>query len=529
MTTRTTRLACARAALIVAALGCLSAFPNVVFAVRNEALAHRARSKDDLINELQTREAQLVVDQAMNAMERAKVAFDQTQRLFDDKIVTIDERDTARQAYEQTLLAYQRARIDLEKTRLGFLKDATFVTVVDAQKYRASDGQVMALIKLRNSSDINKARLALEGMDTIAEDQLADLLKIDNVVVSLRDQVVLICDPYQKVIPELRLGEEATLEFRLLKRDLDAVTIDLAFLDEHKEHTVFLKMDMGQDQVTIASSQYAQEGQLGTKIRYDLDLERLASTEQSFSMVVLNLPRALGFAFIDPESNARVTQVRFTEERSNQRLLLEIAIPERLDPGMIGGSIDFSVVITRPTELAAIGQVQQAHEGRSIPAETLATLPGTRLDLKLIPTGIGKLDLLIANLFMEVRRGHPADFRFSILNSGTLTLRNVTPKLNLPIDWEADLTPRTLPLLDPGEQTAISVHLRPPPNVAIGEYSLRLAAEGRSGIETIDAPERNFTLRLAAESNITGTVVLVALLVVLVLGIAIASIKISRR
>jgi hypothetical protein len=47
--------------------------------------------------------------------------------------------------------------------------------------------------------------------------------------------------------------------------------------------------------------------------------------------------------------------------------------------------------------------------------------------------------------------------------------------------------------------------------------------------QLLEALEKNFTVRLAAESNVTGTVALVAVLVILVLGIAIASIKISRR
>ena len=51
---------------------------------------------------------------------------------------------------------------------------------------------------------------------------------------------------------------------------------------------------------------------------------------------------------------------------------------------------------------------------------------------------------------------------------------------------------------------------------------------------TVDAPTtvltgEDFTVQVAAKSNITGTVVLVTVLVALVVGIAIASIKISRR
>ena len=48
-------------------------------------------------------------------------------------------------------------------------------------------------------------------------------------------------------------------------------------------------------------------------------------------------------------------------------------------------------------------------------------------------------------------------------------------------------------------------------------------------MEVIEALDKDFTIRVAAKSNITGTVILVAVLVLLVIGIAVASIKVSRR
>ena len=68
-----------------------------------------------------------------------------------------------------------------------------------------------------------------------------------------------------------------------------------------------------------------------------------------------------------------------------------------------------------------------------------------------------------------------------------------------------------------------------PEDVDIGDYTTKIEAEGSSGVETIEAVEKTLTIRVAAESSVTGTVVLVGILIVLVIGIAIASIKISRR
>ena len=63
----------------------------------------------------------------------------------------------------------------------------------------------------------------------------------------------------------------------------------------------------------------------------------------------------------------------------------------------------------------------------------------------------------------------------------------------------------------------------------MGDYTVKMQAEGHTGVEIVEAVDKNLTVRVAAESSITGTVILVSVLIVLVIGIAVASIKISRR
>ncbi len=69
---------------------------------------------------------------------------------------------------------------------------------------------------------------------------------------------------------------------------MDVVTVSIEFLGTVRLYTLYLKKEALQDLPTITSTQYAQQGELGTKIRYDLELERLARTDQSFSLIVLD-------------------------------------------------------------------------------------------------------------------------------------------------------------------------------------------------------------------------------------------------
>lgn len=485
-------------------------------------------SKDELLTQLETRQAKLALDQAKSEMKRAKVEFEETKRLFEEKIVAIDKLNKARQVYEKAVLGHEQAKIELEKTKLEFLKGATLVTVVDAIKYRSVEGEVMVTIKLRNDSDIDKAWVAMGGKENISKEKLTSLLKIDNVVVSLQDEAI-IGDPYQQIIQEIKYGEEASLKYRLLKRDVEEITVVMEFLETEKRYTVFLKKEALQDLPTVSSTQYAQQGQLGTKIRYDLELERLAKTEQSFSLVVLNLPSAVSFTFLDPRSQAKITQIKFTSEISKQSLDFEVSIPEKLAGSLVDKNISFYVLVTRQAQMKFIYELTQKYDGKDIPVEEIVKINGNKVNLILIPKGTPKVELMVANLFKEVQIGKEVELKFDVANSGTLQLRNVTPDISLPIEWQGRLEPREIPVLEPGEKKLTTATITPPENVSIGEYTIILKCLGHSGIESVEAVEKDFKLRIVPKSSITGTLVLMIILVGIVLFIAVASVKISRR
>jgi len=487
-------------------------------------------TKDELLNQLETRQAQMNLDNARSEMERAKTDYDETRRLYDKKIYTVYDLNKARQSYDRAVLAYEQAKIELEKTRLDFLKDATLITITDALKYRSDDGQVMASITLRNDSDLGKARVVMGEDSKLSDAELASLLKIDNIIVTLKGSgSAIVGDPFQQLVEELTLGESTKLDYQLLDRDLEAVTVSVEFLDTVKQYTLYLKKEALQDLPTISSTQYAQQGQLGSKIAYDLELERLARTEQSFTLVVLNLPEEIQFAFLDPKSGARITQVKFTRQISKQNLDFEVAIPEKLDQELVDASISFYIVVSRQKEQRAIYELRKKYRDKPIPVEDIKSIKGNAAELILIPSGTGKLDLIVGNSFKEVVQGSPVTFKFNVMNSGTLALRRVSAELELPIDWEGEVSPKELEVLEPGHKQTLKIDVDPPQGVPVGEYTFTLECAGYAGIETVEAEDKDFQVRIAPQSNITATVILVVVLVGLVLAIAVASVKISRR
>ena len=486
-------------------------------------------TQEERRNRLETQKAKLQLDNARTQMEEAKIDYEEALQLYEERIYDSVKLNKAKQNLDKMVLAYEEAIIELQKVRLNSLGNATLITVVDATKYRNDDNEVMVSVRLKNDGDVDKARMAMGDDSGLAYEDLKALLDLDNLVVSVVDSShVIIGDPYQQIISKLKYGEEKSLEYRLLKKDVDSITVDIQYLgDKTKQYTVFLKKEASQDLPTISSTQYAQQGQLGSEVQYDLTLERLTKSEQSFAPRVLNLPPAFNYSFRDPKSDARITQLRFTEEISKQTLDFEVSLPEKLDQEYIDKNIEFFIVVTRPEELTAISALRQKYGQKDIPAEDIAKLKGNRVRLILIPKGVGKLEILVANLFKEVKQGDEVSFKFTILNSGTMSVRKVLPELDLPLEWEAKLQPRESEVIEPDEKVLFRVDVQPQEEV--GEYPIKIMAKGHTGIETVEAKDKDFTIRIAAKRNLTGTIVLVLILVGLVLIVSIASIKIARR
>jgi len=498
-------------------------------------------SRDEKLNLLKARQAELELEKAEAEMERAELELSDTQALAQDNIVTINELRKAQQTYKEATINHEQAKNRLEQTRLEFLKNATLIRVINAKIFRGEDGEVMAAVELKNDSDIRKARVVMGA--TVSEKDLAALLKVDNIIVTLRgrsyissaeDRLVasdeaIIGDPFYTIVSELKLGRTESLEFRMLKKGVEQITVELKYLETTKEYDVFLQKEALQDLPTITSAQINQHGDLGTTIRYNLQLERLAKTDQSFALCALNWPEEIHFDFVDPKSKARMASLKFSGEETIRGVNFEVRIPKKLDPALIDASIGFYVVVARQEQLPAIAKLKKKFAPKPIPPEEISKIRGNYVELELIPKGIGELAILVSNLYQEVQQHQPVQLKFSVINSGTIAVTRVTPEIDLPLEWEGELRPVDVAIIDPGQKVLFTADLQPPVDVSVGEYLVKVETEGYCGVEIIEADDKDFTVKIAPESNITGTVLLVGLLVLLVLGIAIASVKISRR
>jgi len=497
------------------------------------------KTRTELLNELSLRAALVDLENAKETHDRYESQLKAAEGLFKKSIISQKELDEALSAYTRAQQLLKQAEIELDRTKLSFLANATHITIMEAKKYYDSQGRRMLDLVLKNNSNLTLAESALGLSETPSEsqftsgwqspEQIRALLNIENIIVSVvNDTASSIGKPYEKIIPILHYDKQEKLTFTLLT-DVQEAGVKLQYLDKTVTEKIFLEKESLQEIPTVVASQFSQEGQLGTDIRYDLDLEMLVTSDTSFSLLVTNLPPQINFSFIDSGSGARITSVRFTEEVSKHDLALRVSIPQKLDVKMIDETIRFQawVVTTKQVELLNI--LKQEYAGQVIPAEKLSQIKAGRVDLALIPKGAGRLEIMINNLFEEIKPQQDVHIKADLHNDGTLTLFNIVPEISPPLGWTAEVVPKLIERLSPDDKQSIQIHLSPGNDVSVGEYEAQIEARGQSGSEVIEAIEKRLKVKITAETNITATLLLVGGLVILIVGIVVFGVKLSRR
>jgi hypothetical protein len=494
------------------------------------------KTRMELLNELSLRSALVALENTREANDRFESEYNHALRLFKQSINSQTELDQAWSAYMQAQQALKQAEIQLDQTKLGFLDNATHITIMEAKKYNDPNGRRMLDLVLKNTSNLALAESAL-GL-TASKSQLQSewqnpkqiqgLLNIENIIVSIVSNSSSIGKPYERIIPVLPYGKEEKLQFVLLA-DVQEAGIKLKYLTEDRIESIFLEKESLQKIPRIVASQLALEGSLGSGVGYVLDLEMLVTSVRNFSVAVTNVPPQIPCTFV--EGGSRITSVHFSEDVSKHNVMLSAAIPEKLDAGMIDKRIDFQAWITTTAQLDQINKLRRKYEPELIPVQDLDAIEAARVDLTLIPRGTGRLEILVNNVYVEIKPDQEVvDFRADLRNDGTVTLFNVTPEItSQPLDWTAHVDPNLIEKLEPDEKRRVTIHLVPPAGEGVGEYQAELEARGQSGDQVIEAAYKRLTVKINAKTNITATLGLVGGLVVLISGIVFMGVRLSRR
>ena len=462
---------------------------------------------------LELRLAHLDVVGARKAVEREK-------KLLDDGLVSqvrIDELN----------VALAKAEIRYQQLFLRLFSAVPNITIDNAIKSREKDGSKAVTVTVRNVSGamLDYRQIGISTADIAVPDEL-QLRQLNDVFVALKDQDdTIISNPYEQHLDQLGVGESHQFRFKLLK-DVDSIILSLRYAGQIDERRVFLEKDPSADMVTIQSTEYSQEADLGGEVVYNLRLERFTSSSDRFKLVVYNLPLQIEREFIASlDDTARLNYITFTESETTRNIALRLLLPVISDgiELVIDEPIRFGVVVVSPVQLTTFS------EPRHYTTEEIDAIQAGKVDLELIPSGIGELEVRAKNLYRQVNLGETTSLDVSVRNIGTRDLTNIKVLVETPVEWQSEVQPPITPRLVVGDEQPVQILVVPPDTVSVGDYSLRIKTLAFTGNKPVKSSDKTARIRIVAPPRNVVRIMIIGGFIVAVFAMVVVGVRLTRR
>jgi len=381
-------------------------------------------------------------------------------------------------------------------------------------------------VTLRYSS---KELKELAKLNISAEDLFPlDFMKqIKDVSVSLKSEGKIISDPYEKTIASLPLESEQDVTFQLLK-DAEDLDVNVFYSGKNETTSIYLQKGVSANIVTINSAQFSQEADLESQATYDLSLEKFSGEANIFKLGLANLPHQINYEFSDPLTNARLSQIKFTEGVTSMKLSLKLYLPRNADAQVvIDKPIAFYALALDNSQAARLENIltQEA----AIGPQDIESLRAGNVKLELIPRGVGKINVQAVNLYHEIKVGESVKMEVLVRNTGTRKLNNIRIFSDLPLNWRSEIQPDLIDFLEQNKEQVVTIKFLPPANVAVGDYEPKIKTECSADNRNVESEEKLVRIHVATKTNILGISLLVLLLGGLLVGIVVFGIKLTRR
>lgn len=501
-----------------------------VLGLVTSAVCTGAESKEMRTLRLRIKEATLALEQARADHNKASTELDEAKELFSQGLVSKVELGQFEDAHHAAKLRLEQAAIELERTRLTFINDALYVSLEKAALYRDAEGQKHALLVLRNRSN---PRRIIDDKGEYSEEEKHGLLGIENLTVRITKEGSLIGRPFEYRIPKLPYGRSRQVDF-VLQREAEAVTVEVGYADTVARLPVFLEKEAKEDRVLIEAMQFSQEGELGSRIYYEVELERFVDDNKTFSLEVLNLPGDYTYEFYElaaegDRDEQRVSRIRFKKGVTTKTLRLYLNMPGDLEKEKLNEKVVFQMLVLDRFAQQRLGPVKAKSQGLAVDAETLDSAELSYETLELIPRGRAEMSIVARNLFHKVKIKDLVAFSFNLENTGTVALDRIGVELTLPVDWSANVKPEKDITLAVGAKEKVEVEVVPATDVVAGDYEIKMEARTLHEGREIEAPAKTMRIQIEGKSNFLIGAILMIALVGMVVGVAVLTIKVSRR
>jgi hypothetical protein len=460
------------------------------------------------------------------ALKKAQLHLEEMKGDFDRALWLKEEGLISEQEFVQKRTAYLQAQVSYQEALITFMGSEARLSVASAVKYQDKAGKKYVRVSLRYSSKELKelAKLNIDAKDLFPLDFLKE---IKDVYVSLRSEGKIISDPYEKTISSLSLEQERQVTFQLLK-DVENLDVNVFYAGKNETTSVYLQKGLSANIVTVNSAQFSQEADLESEATYDLSLEKFSGEANVFRLRVVNLPHQISYEFIDPQTQARLSQIKFTEGITSMELSLKLYLPKNADEQVvIDKSIEFYCLALDDEQSSQVNELLSG--GQSIDPKEISRLNAGNVKLELIPRGVGRVEVLALSLYHEIKVGENVNMEVRVKNTGTRRLDNIRVYTDLPLNWRSEIKPDLIASLDQGKEEIVTIDFIPSEDVSVGDFEPKIRTECIADNRQVESEDKIVRIHISARTNVVGITLLVIFLVALLVGIVVFGIKLTRK
>ena len=460
------------------------------------------------------------------SLKKAQLMLEKTKGDFERSLKLKEQGLTSEQEFALVRTSYLQAQVDYQQALISFMGSEARISVASAVKFQNAGGKKYVRVTLRYSSKELKelAKLNISAEELFPLDFMKEL---KDVYVSLKSEGKIISDPYEKTIASLPLESERDATFQLLK-DVESLDVEVFYSGKNETTSVYLQKGVSANIVTVNSAQFSQEADLESQATFDLSLEKFSGEANVFKLEIANLPHQINYEFSDPQSGARLSQIKFTEGVTSMKLSLKLYLPKNADAQVVTDKPISFFALALDNERAGALRDLLAKKAEIDPKDIEALKAGN-VRLELIPRGVGKVEVQAVNLYHEIKVGESVAMEVRVRNAGTRKLNNIRVFSDLPLNWRAEIEPDLIASLDQNKEQVVAIKFLPPADVPVGDYEPKIKTECTADNRKVETEDKIVRVHVASKTNVLGISLLVLLLVGLLVGIVVFGIKLTRR
>ena len=440
------------------------------------------------------------------ALEMAKIRLEQSERQWMNAKELMEQGFLSTDEFSRYDLQFKTDRLAYDQYLLSVIFDNPYINVVRADKIKDQNGEIFVDLTIKNSSgDIYGLEETM--MEDIASSRIS-ATEMFNLYVSIKDlDRTIISQPYEYHIQKLNNNETYSMRFKILS-DIDRVIVATNYGNVVSEKQILLSRRQDSNLITIQPDIYAQEIETGAMATFRLAMEYFGDNRQSFTVSIDGLPEIFTWDIISTASNVTMSRIAFSPAETTQSYGLRVRVPERL-----GNNIEFD----KPIEFnLLLKNSQNEISGIS--------------ELQIVPTGRVSMRLIVNNLYWKGNDTQEITFsQIRLENEGMRPITNVSAEIFLPANWEYDITPQRIEILNHGERIPLEINIRMPREVLPGIYQIRYRMIGNSVNRNLQTSEIEFRAEVIKKTNIAVILLSVILSMAVIIGAIMFIIKISKN